>query len=130
MRDSWKNFWGFGGNILGISWAYLWVILGIPWAYLKHILGLSWAYLEHILGISWGYDRESGGYLGDILHAQSLSAKGTKPERKKKQALNHPPHFDSQISVFLSFLYVQIFPYSHVDRLFQMDALMHPPRLS
>ena len=58
------KFWGYLGDILGISWGYLGDILGIPWGYLGDILGISWGislgYLWDILEISWAY-------LEDIL---------------------------------------------------------------
>ena len=61
------KFWGYlgdilgiswmylGGETLGISWGYLGDILGKPWGYLWDILGIYWVYLGCILGVYWGY---------------------------------------------------------------------------
>ena len=126
---------------------FLWHISGISWAYLEHILSISGAYLGHILSISWAYLEHIIGNLGDIsgiscMHiawargkgwaskAHRLSAKGAKHERqrreggrKKKQALDHPPLFNSQIFFLCSFLFsfFKSFHYCQIDRLFQMD---------
>ena len=89
---------GYLGDILGVSWIFfrdifgisprhLWIsagCLGISGGYragfLGHILGISCGYLRDICGISWAY-------LGDILHAKSLSAKGARAERQRRKAL-------------------------------------------
>ena len=97
-------------------------MLGISWANLWHISGLSRAYHWYILGLSWVYH-------GDILHAQSISAKRqsvsakwAKPERQrregrrnKKQALDHPLFFNGQILFLCSFLF-SFFKSCHLAR--------------
>ena len=37
-----NTFWGYLGDISGISWRYLGNVLGISWEYLGDILGISW----------------------------------------------------------------------------------------
>ena len=125
--------WGYLGDILGIilgiylGWVgnILWIYAGylrISGGFLGNILGISW----HILGISWGHpactkpERQRG--KGWAPKAQSVSAKGTKHERrrhegmrKKKQAPDHPPYFNGQILFLGSFLF-SLFKSFHISR--------------
>ena len=57
-----------------------------------------------------------------VLQTYGLSAEGGKADGKKGNARPSSPFlWFNLFSVFFSFLYVQIFPYSQVDSFFQMD---------
>ena len=79
--------------------------------YLRDIWGVSGGCLEEVLGMS-----------GAIHPAYARLPKAS----VKKQALDHPPHFNCQIL----FLYSFLFPYRQVDKLFQMDHGAISPSLT
>ena len=108
--------WGYLGDILGISWVYLGDILGISWGYFGDNLGISWGYFGDILRISLGYlvcnwGVFDGFCISSAIHTHSSNTYA-RPERrrredgrKKKQQLDHPPHCNSLILSFGSFMF-------------------------
>ena len=81
--------------------------------YLGDILGVLW-------GIFWVYLGDSAYHQQHILHMHGLSAEGAKAGIKK-QAFHHRSYINSLTSLLFNVPYVQILPYSQIDRLFQMS---------
>ena len=64
------------------------------------------------------------------MHTSSLSAEGAKAcSKKRKRSTILPVSLVQFFSVLFSFLFVQIFPYGQVDRLFYMSHGAIPPSL-
>ena len=125
-------WWGCLGNILTISWGYLGDILRVFWGksfgYIGDILGISLGHFGEIignLGISWGHPAWAWGWA---LKGQRLSVKGGQSLRGKSKHLTILPISTAKSYISLLFI-VQIFPYSQIDRLFQMDHGATSPSL-
>ena len=67
--------------------------------------------------------------ISDTCCIQGLSAEGAKADVKKANARPSSQLQFDLISLFFSFLFVQIFPYRQVDRLFHMSHGAIPPSL-